>query len=316
MFQQLHGSGELELMVYLQSLSLFQIYIYLIVFVVVIYFTEACFGHEPTPRPKRANMGPLSKLASSIKLVTVSKLWIINSIFMLVLLLSLDAIILRINQLSNPQDWLQNYYGEMGEIFATILAIIAAFYTAIPKNIISARGKRWGIGEDKKPYRYMHTKILQYFLVLYGVIVALSIWGFAVGLTAEFPALVDLNMKTLDLFNLVSIAVFETTLLLVPPAISCLYELLRSMLFTGNIKLMSKPSGAKIFVDGTDTRLLTPNVLMLPKGLHKISLKKEGYMDCEVRGEGKEGEICINAGTEQEYECKLNRFCLFNNKLK
>lgn len=302
-------------MVYLKSLSLFEIYIYLIVFVVVVYFTEACFGHEPKPRSERANMGPLSSLANSIKLVTVSKLWIINSIFMLVLLLSLDAIILEVNQL-NAQDWLMNYYGEMGEIFATILAIIAAFYTAILKNIISARVRRWGIGRDKKPYRYMHTKILQYFLVLYGFIVALSIWGFAVGLTVEFPALVDLSQANLDLFNLASIAVFETTLLLVPPAISCLYALLRSMLFTGNVKLMSRSSGAKIYVDGIDTRLLTPNVLMLPKGLHKISLKKEGYMDYEVEGEGKVGDVCINAGTEQEYECKLNRFCLFNNKKK
>jgi hypothetical protein len=296
--------GSYKLVVYLKSLNLFEIYVYLVVFVAVVYFTEACFGQEFKPDSKKARAGTLSRIANSINLVTVSKLWIINSIFMLVLLLSLDAIILNVNQL-NVQDWLMNYYGEMGEIFATILAIIAAFYTAIPKNIISPWGR--GASQQDKPYRYLHTKILHYFLLLYGVIVALSIWGFSVGLTVEFPALVELSRA--NLFNLVSIAVFETTLLLVPPAISCLYELLRSMLFTGNVKIMSTPSGAKIWVDDTYTRLLTPNVLMLPKGFHKIVLKKEGYKDYEVKGESKELKekimICIDAGTEQEYECRL-----------
>ncbi|MGC9515424.1 PEGA domain-containing protein [Methanocrinis sp.] len=298
-------------MVYLESLSLFEIYVYLVVFFVVVYFTEACFGQELTSSSKRTRTGLLSNISNSIKLVTVSKLWIINSIFMLVVLLSLDAVILKINSLDafDTQSWLANYYGKMAEIFATILAIIAAFYTAIPRNVISARRGRDG-KEDK--YHYVHTKILQYFLVLYGVIVALSIWGFSAGITVDFPPLVELNWE--NFFNLVSIGVFETTLLLVPPAIICLYELLRSILFTGNVKLKSKPAGAKIFVDERDTRLVTPNGLMLPRGLHKITIKKKGYKDYEVLGEGKDGEVCINAGTEQEYECELKGFGLFHPK--
>jgi len=285
-----------ELWVYLQSLSLFEIYVYLVVFVVVVYFTEACFGQEEMS--KKPTTLSFSSIEDSIKLVTVSRLWIINSIFMLVILLSLDAIILEADRL-NTQEWLINYYGEMGEIFATILAIIAAFYTAIPKNVISTRWSRGG--KEKKPFSYVHTKILQYFLVLYGVIVALSIWGFSVGVTVDFPPLVQLNRA--NFFNLVSIGVFETTLLLVPPAITCLYELLRSILFTGNIKLESKPAGAKIFVDERDTNLVTPNQLMLPSGSYKISLRKDGYRDYDELGE--RGEINISAGTEQEFYCEL-----------
>jgi len=275
-----------ELMVYPKSLSLFEFWVYLVVFILIVYFTEACFGQKET--------------VSSKRLATVSWLWLVNSVFMLVILLSLDALILRASQL-DTQEWLQNYYGEMGEIFATILAIIAAFYTAIPKNILSFR--RNGFRQEQSHFHYRHTRILHYFLGLYGVIVALSIYGFSVGLTAEFPPLVELNPA--NLFNLASIFVFETTLLLVPPAITCLYELLRSMLFTGNIKLNSKPAGAKIFVDGHDTRLVTPNMIMLSEGTYKISIRKIGYKDYKLQGQGKDGDVDIYAGTEQDYECIL-----------
>jgi len=290
-----------ELMVYLKSLNLFEIYIYLIVFVVIVYFTEVCFGWEEPPKLMNNGTTFLESLIKSFNLITItSKLWIINSVLMLIVLLSFDSIVLRANSI-DTQNWLINYYGEIGEIFATILAIIAAFYTAIPKNVVSIKRMRYG--EKKKTYSYLHTKILQYFLVLYSVIVVLSIWGFSVGIIADFPPMVDLN-KT-NFFNLISIGVFETTLLLVPPAISCLYELLRSMLFTGSIKLNSTPKGARIFVDERDTRLQTPNVLMLPKGPHRISIEKDGYLKYDVKGEGENGAVCVRAGTEQEYECKL-----------
>jgi len=77
------------------------------------------------------------------------------------------------------------------------------------------------------------------------------------------------------------------------------------MLFTGSIKLNSTPKGARIFVDERDTRLQTPNVLMLPKGPHRISIEKDGYLKYDVKGEGENGAVCVRAGTEQEYECKL-----------
>lgn len=145
---------------------------------------------------------------------------------------------------------------------------------------------------------------MQYFFLLYGTMLALSIWGFSIGFTVYFPPLVDLNRA--NLFNLVSIAVFETTLLLVPLAITSLYEMVKPILFTGSVKLMSTPSGAKIFVDEIDTHLLTPNVLRLSRGPHKISLLKEGYIECEVKCESEDGNIIrVFAGTEQEYECKL-----------
>ena len=141
------------------------------------------------------------------------------------------------------------------------------------------------------------------FRTLYSVIVVLSIWGFSVGLTAKFPPLVDLTLE--NLFNLISIGVFETTLLLVPPAMICLLELLRSMLLSGNVKLTSKPSGAKIWINGKFTYQMTPIKLILPKGIHRISLRKEGYQECEVKGIGEGGKVCVYAGTEQEYECEL-----------
>lgn len=135
-----------ELMVYLKSLSLFEIYVYLMVFVIVVYLTELIFGHEVAYKLNRPVTTSPKQLVNSIRLVTVSRLWEINSIFMLVALLSMDAIILRSNQL-NTQDWLADYYGEIAQLSATILAIVIAIYTSSPANNILSWRRKDGRGK-------------------------------------------------------------------------------------------------------------------------------------------------------------------------
>ena len=46
----------------------------------------------------------------------------------------------------------------------------------------------------------------------------------------------------------------------------------------GAVRVTSFPSGAKIFVDGRDTRRHTPEVLTLEAGEHEISVRAEGWV--------------------------------------
>ena len=235
------------ILLYLKSLQFFGIYVYVVIFMLVVYFAEVCFGQRKEHDPNKLNMATseehdpnklnmatskehdsdklnmaiseehdTNKLNMAIsedhdsnklnmaisedhdpnKLNMATVLWFSSTIIMLILLLSFNKIISHI-ELSPTQTWLQTYYGELGEIFATILAIVAAFYTATSHEY--------------------DPDLLRNFVALYGIIVILSIWGFSAGTLVEFNTMVDIT----NLFNLFSIAVFETTLLLVPVAIVC-----------------------------------------------------------------------------------------------
>jgi len=291
-FLILYSYRHIEYVFYFRSLNLFEIYIYLLVFITIVYFTESCFGpHDQS---------------DSQKLTTItSKLWIINSIFMLIILISLDSILVKIDP-NHIQNWMISVYSEIGEIFATILAIVAALYTTIPKNILVGLKSMFVMNPEKSIsklpkfdfHRYSINKILNFFIILYSAIVALSIWGFSAGPAVEFSLILNFNWN--NIFNLISIAVFYITLLLVPPAISCLYELLRSTLHTGNIIIKSFPEEANVILDGYDTNLITPIILVLPSGTHSILLRKNGYEDCT-----KLKQIEVQPGTEIQYSCRL-----------
>lgn len=404
--------SKLDKMLYSKSLSFFELYVYMVVFLIVVYITETTFGHHdllksdsyisskpnllPTwflwPKPISVMYTTIFKAVYST--TTTSTLWLGNSLLMLLMLLSLDFLVYRISP-DFTESWLRNYYGVMAEVFATILAIVAAFYVTIPKNIIitkeqllfSCKDVKDPIGlavifnnakdpkKDPLSYyircqldpstiknftyksktqrnlvnelnkiihdknllskiesvdklnslkseasyiyknrklletaypnclirdiiEYKHPKMLNNFIILYSIIVLLSIWGLSIGFTAQFNPFVIISPDSI--FNLIKIAIFEITLLLVPPAIILLYELLRSILFTGNIELDSNPDYAKIIIDGNDTGLRTPNKLMLLDGRHTILLKKEGY-DYDL------GCIRVISGTEQKYYCNLNK---------
>lgn len=48
---------------------------------------------------------------------------------------------------------------------------------------------------------------------------------------------------------------------------------------TGILNIISVPDGAKIFLDGTDTLLITPNTFTLNSGIHKYKLSLNSYLD-------------------------------------
>jgi len=48
---------------------------------------------------------------------------------------------------------------------------------------------------------------------------------------------------------------------------------------TGILNIISVPEGAKIFLNGVDTLLITPNTFTLDAGIHTYRLSLNSYMD-------------------------------------
>jgi hypothetical protein len=131
------------------------------------------------------------------------RLWLYNSIFMAILLLSLCVIIPQIDDSKMP-DHLHYYYSSMTQVFATIIAIVAA-------TSLNAKS-------------FNHDGIKR-FMVLNVSIVLLSFLGLSAFVyNAKFSPI----LESLDILNWAPILVFETTLLMIPAAIFSLYEFLIS----------------------------------------------------------------------------------------
>ncbi|HPT18883.1 MAG TPA: hypothetical protein PLJ25_02375 [Methanothrix sp.] len=149
---------------------------------------------------------------------------------------------------------------------------------------------------------YPYPIMLHRFVIVYGSILALSFWGLSAGTYINFNPFVNL-----DPYNMMSIFIFFLTLTLIPPAITCLYELFRLIIFTSNIIIKSIPSGAQIIIIENDkeeikTQLNTPNMIILKRSENiKISLAKDGYK--------KSKPFCpiILDGTQHEYLIKLEK---------
>ena len=269
--------GRNNLFAYTTSLSFFEILIYMTVFVVIAHFTEICFSH--------------------VELLT-SRLWIVNSISMAIFLLFLAIMVPlvepHLGPFTNIEGHLQWYYSSMAQVFASILAIVAVFSTALPnKNIVS-------IDDRKKEVEYPQPKILKCFIILYGLLLLLSFLGLSSGVHVEFHPFIYLNLMTLP--NLISISLFELTLLLIPSAVSCLYALIIITAYTGTVNIKSNPPKANIYLEyggeEYDTQLITPNKLMIHNGHHGIVLRKGDYKSKD--------KIDVIAGTERTYEYTLS----------
>lgn len=170
--------------IFFNSLQFFEIFIFIIVFLSISYFNSCCYP-------------------SSSEIPT--RLWWFNSITMATFVFSLAIIIPRI---TDPMTHLHYYYSSMAQAFATITAIIISFYAlAISRN-----------NEESNSRVEDHVLYLIYLNVL---IVALSFWGLSTFVVIDFYPIIDLKYP--NIFNLISISVFEATLLLIAPAISSLY---------------------------------------------------------------------------------------------
>lgn len=264
-------SWDSELPFYLTSLAWLEIIVYIIVFIFVVLFTHNCFSQHEIKNDK-----------------ITARLWIVNLIGMTTLIISMTLIIPLIEPTLNIVEHLQWYYSTMAQVFASILAIVAVFYTALPnKNIIS-------INIKEKRIEYNHPMILRRFITIYGVILGLVLLGLSSGVNIEFPTYLEFNPSSLP--NIFSIILLETTLLMIPPAISSLYALIRITAFTGTVNIRSRPSAYKIYLDGFDTGLITPAKLMLRDGDYSISFKKN-----ENSTNTNSVNLHVGHGTENEY---------------
>jgi len=264
-----------KITIFFKSLPFYILIIYIICFGSFVYLTERFFEIlEEENQPK---------------------LLITNGIIMAILLWSIVFVIPRIDPIS-VEEHLRSYYATMSEIFATILAIVAAFFSGMPKNILN-------LSKSHRTDRlYPYPIMLHRFVIVYGSILALSFWGLSAGTYINFNPFVNL-----DPYNMMSIFIFFLTLTLIPPAITCLYELFRLIIFTSNIIIKSIPSGAQIIIIENDkeeikTQLNTPNMIILKRSENiKISLAKDGYK--------KSKPFCpiILDGTQHEYLIKLEK---------
>lgn len=200
----------------------------------------------------------------------------------------------------NIENHMSSYYSGIGQIFATIFAILAAFYTSAPKNILNINNI------DKNTNRkdlYPFPTMLHHFIIVYGSIVALSLWGLSAGTMIKFTPTIEINLENFP--NLISIFVFSATLMLIPPAITCLYELMRLMIFRTQVTIKSTPSGGHIYIKinayDFDTRLSTPSTLLIAEDSVKdlkLIIRKEQYTDYPL-----DVEFCD--GTDQVFSVNL-----------
>ena len=158
----------------------------IVIFLLVFYFISCvndCLGNECKDIP--------------------DKLWTINLVSMAPLLFTLCIIIPQIDASKMP-DHLHYYYSSMTQVFATIIAIIAATINS---------GSRQPIYKDE----------IKIFAALNISIVLFSF----LGLTA-FVYNINLSpiLESLDFQNWMPIFVFETTLLMIPAALYSLYEVI------------------------------------------------------------------------------------------
>ncbi len=230
------------------------------------------------------------------------KLLIINGIFMAILLWSIVFVISNVEP-TDLEEHIRSYYATMGEIFATILAIVAAFFSGMPKNILDVSK-----GDDNPRVLYPYQAMLYRFVVVYGSILALSLSGLSAGTYINFNPYI-----TWDINNLVFTSIFFVTLMLIPPAITCLHELLKLIIHTSNVIIKSNPDGAIIHVVKIgsknvkiDTRLTTPNTIIFKKfnalNRHEtitIELIKVGYISEQF-------DIEIQEGVQNEYNFSLS----------
>jgi hypothetical protein len=145
----------------------------------------------------------------------------------------------------------------------------------------------------------------------------ISILGLVAGTQVRFNTFITDPFHEDPSFNLLSLAIFEITFLLIPPTIISLYYLLQVISLRGKITITSKPSHAKVFLNKinhhenrkdepdrkpVDLNLSTPCTLMLRDGEYRITL---------INGDYKiDTKMTVGVGEEKEFF-----FALLNPKL-
>lgn len=180
--------------IYSTSLAFYELYPFLIIYILFGYLAEKHFFEtkENIDNDKYSFI-------------------LINDLLMIFILASFYGISSGITH--DIYQHLYNYYSTIIQVLGTLLGLILGFYIA----------KFDGAKEEKNKI-YLNT--LEYLVLLYGSIIILSLWGLSMTETILFTPLIKFNQE--NLANIVSIWVFESTLLLAPLAITSLYRLIKA----------------------------------------------------------------------------------------
>jgi hypothetical protein len=178
--------------IYSISLAFYELYPYTIVYILFGYLAEEHFFKT-------------DKNSSKYNII------LINDLLMIFILASFYGISSGIT--GDIYERLNNYYSTITQILGTLLGFILGFYIAKFNNAKKERSK-------------VYLMTLEYLVLLYGTIIILSLWGLSMTETIYFTPLIEFNQENLT--NIVSIWVFESTLLLSPLAITSLYRLIKA----------------------------------------------------------------------------------------
>jgi hypothetical protein len=225
--------------IFFNTIQPFELAVYISEFIIITYFIEACFFLE--------DLIDFHEKALLINYVST----------LLILLLFMFIIPDFAGTLS-----LSDYYVTMSTLMGTIFALVVTLSTQFPKNIFTSpivKCIKAGVAinpvndstDDEEIFSY--PKKLRYFVKLYGAALVVSLLGLVIGTNIEFGTKI-LNASQLDLYNLLSVAIFETTFLLIPPTVISLYHLMEVISFRGKITIKSDPSGATVFLNKSRTK--------------------------------------------------------------
>ncbi|MCX6676687.1 MAG: hypothetical protein NTU95_01915 [Methanothrix sp.] len=218
---------------FFNTMQLFELAVYITVFIIISSFIEACFFLE--------DLIDFHDKA----------LWM-NYFSSLTILIIFVFIIPRIAG-ALP---LSEYYVTMSSLMGTIFALVVTLSTQYPKNIftspvkkcIKSSGASNPVDESAdEEDLFSYPKKLRYFVSLYGASLVISLLGLVIGTHIEFNTNF-VNPMQGNPYNFLSVALFETTFLLVPPTVISLYHLMEVVSFRGKITIRSDPPGAMVFL--------------------------------------------------------------------
>jgi hypothetical protein len=279
---------------FFNTMQFFEVAVYITEFIIISSFIEACFF--------------LDDLIDFHD----NALWI-NYISSLTILIIFIFIIPRITGVLP----LSNYYVTMSTLMGTIFALVVTLSTQFPKNIftspkiikcINPDGPLNPVNEFREEENiFFYPRKLLYFVSLYGATLVISLLGLVIGTHIEFNTNF-VNPVQGNPYNFLSVALFETTFLLIPPTVISLIHLMEVVSFRGKITIRSDPSDAMVFLSKIHERrsssvyiaartildffttdqeqacinerphclyLRTPCTLMLMKGTYNLKLQKD-----------------------------------------
>lgn len=178
--------------IYRRSLAIYELYIFIIVYILFGYLAEEVFFKT-------------DKKGSKYNII------IINDFLMIFSLAAFYGISLGITH--DIYTHLANYYMTITGISGTLLGFILGFYIA-----------KFNDNQKQRSTVYLNT--LEYLVLLFGTIIILSLWGLSFTRSISFMPIIQLSTE--NLMNIVSIWIFESTILLIPLAITSLYRLIKA----------------------------------------------------------------------------------------